>query len=205
LFSAPRQVRLLQGAEVLNGARSVEFAGGRVRIPSIEHQLVHLVGHSQIRHLGHALGRIGLRNRLEFAALVHWANEPIDWDAVFARFVAAGYRRPLLSLVLSLNDGGLCAVPVRGRVDPVTALQQRRIALQARSTSFAYIGSRLGWWISTLASQLEELDGGQRKGLENLKRLLAERGAIRRMAQAFLDRGGHLVHGLLPLIWLINQ
>ena len=155
LFFAPRQIRLLRGAKVLDGARIVEFAGGRVRIPSIEHQLVHLVGHGQIRHLGHALGRIGLRDRLEAAALVHRGNETIDWEAVFARFAASGYQRPLLSLLLSLKDGGLCAVPLTDRADLLTALQQRRIALQARSTALAYIGSRLGWWVSAFGSQIK--------------------------------------------------
>ena len=68
----------------------------RVRVPSIEHQLVHLIGHSQIRHFGHAFGRVSLRHRLEAAALVQWGRERIDWQAVSGRFVAAGYRRPLL-------------------------------------------------------------------------------------------------------------
>jgi hypothetical protein len=205
LFSAPRQVRLLAGLDVLRDARPVAFPGGRVRIPSIEHQLVHLVGHSQIRHLGHALGRISLRNRLEIAALVHWGNETIDWGAVFARFGATGYRRPLLSSLLSLKDGDWCAVPVTDKTDWLTAFHQRRIALQARSTILAYIGSRLGWWISALGSQIERLEGGQRKGIKNLKGLFSERGAIRRLTQAFVDRGGHLVHGLAPLSWFIIQ
>ncbi len=205
LFSAPRQVRLLAGRDVLRDARPVMFAAARVRIPSLEHQLVHLVGHSQIRHLGHALGRISLRNRLEIAALVHRGNDTIDWQAVFARFGATGYRRPLLSLLLSLRDGDWCAVPVTAETDWLTALQQRRIALQARSASFAYLGSRLGWWISALASQIEQLDGGQRKGVRNLKGLFSGRGAIRRLTQAFVDRGGHLVHALAPLSWLMIQ
>ena len=203
LFFGPRQIRLLRGAKVLDGARIVEFAGGRVRIPSIEHQLVHLVGHSQIRHLGHALGRIGLRDRLEAAALVHWGNETIDWEAVFARFAASGYQRPLLSLLLSLKDGGLCAVPVTGTPDLLTALQRRRIALQARSTTLAYIGSRLGWWVSAFGSQIS-LDRGQRKGITNLKRLFSEPGAIRKVTQAFLDRAEHLVHGFAPLSWVLT-
>jgi hypothetical protein len=203
LFFGPRQIRLLRGAKVLDGARIVEFAGGRVRIPSIEHQLVHLVAHSQIRHLGHALGRIGLRDRLEAAALVHRGNEAIDWEAVFARFVAVGYRRPLLSLLLSLKDGGLCAVPVKDRVDTLTALQQRRIALQARSAALGYIGSRVGWWASALGSQIKR-DGAQRKGITNLKRLFSEAGAIRKITQAFLDRAEHLVHGFAPLSWFFN-
>jgi hypothetical protein len=203
LFAAPRQQGLLHGAEVMDGARPVEFAGGRVRIPSIEHQLVHLIGHSQIRHLGHALGRVGLRTRLEMAALVHRGNQTIDWEAVFARFRATGYQRALLSSLLSLKDGDWCAVPLTDKTDLLTALQQRRIALQARSTAFAYVGSRVGWWVSAVGSQIR-LDEGERKGIKNLKRLFFERGALRKMTQAFLDRGGHLVHGLAPLSWFLT-
>ncbi len=70
--------------------------------PSAGHQLTHLIGHSQIRHLGHAFGRIALRDRLEAAALVHWGREAIDWQAVLARFGAAGYRRPLLAYLLAV-------------------------------------------------------------------------------------------------------
>jgi hypothetical protein len=201
LFFSPRQIRLLQGAEVLDSARVVEFAGGRARIPSIEHQLVHLVAHGQIRHLGHALGRISLRDRLEAAALVQWGQA--DWAAVFNRFAAVGYRRPLLSLLLSLNDGGLCHVPVTDRVDACTALQQRRIALQARSTALAYVGSRVGWWVSAVASQIKR-DDGQRKGITNLKMLFSEPGAIRKVTQAVRDRAEHLVHGVAPLTWFFN-
>jgi hypothetical protein len=146
-----------------------------------------------------------LRNRLEIATLVHWGNETIDWGAVFARFGATGYRRPLLSSLLSLKDGDWCAVPVTDKTDWLTAVHQRRIALQARSTTAAYIGSRLGWWISALGSQIEKLEGGQRKGIKNLTGLFSERGAIRRLTQAFVDRGGHLVHGLAPLSWFIIQ
>jgi hypothetical protein len=166
---------------------------------------VHLIGHSQIRHLGHACGRIALRHRLETAALARWADARIDWQAVAGRFIAGGYRRPLLSMLLALKDGGWCDVPVTYRIDPLTALQWRRIALQDRSPGFAYIGSRVGWWISALGSQLEESDGGERKGIDNLKMLISERGAVRRLAQAFLDRQSHLMHLVPPVSWLVAQ
>lgn len=205
VFGTPAQVRLLQALDIRNGSRPLAFGKAQVRIPSIEHQLVHLVGHSQIRHLGHAFGRISLRDRLEAAALVHWGHETIDWLAVSARFAHAGYRRPLLSFLLALKDGGWCAVPVTDRIDPLTALQQRRIALQARSTTAAYMGSRIGWWISEFKSQIEERDADQRRAVKNLKRLISERGAVRRMARASLDRRSHLMHVLPHLSWFVAQ
>jgi hypothetical protein len=203
LFCTPSQVRILCAADILERVRPAAFGDGRVRIPPVEHQLVHLIGHSQIRHFGHAFGRIGLRDRLEAAALVHRGHESIDWQAVFARFVAAGYRRPLLSLLLALDDGAWCAVPMTGRIDRLTALQRRRIALQARSATFAYVGSRVGWWISAFSSQTEKSDGGERKGINNLRRLISERGALRRMARALWERQRHLVHVSAYLTWLV--
>jgi hypothetical protein len=206
LFSTPRCVRLLPGETILAGARPARFGGARVRIPSAEHQLVHLIGHSQLRHLGHAFGRVALRHRLEAAALAHRERESIDWQAVLARFSAAGYRRPLLSFLLTLSDGAWCAVPMTERIGPLTALQRRRIALQAHSPTLSYIGSGVGWWVSTLRSQIQERDGDQRKAIVNLKRLIFERGGIRKMARAFLVRREHLMH-LLPylacLIWFV--
>jgi hypothetical protein len=200
-FCSPRQVRLLPAVHVLERARRISFGDAAVGIPSVEHQVLHLIGHCQIRHLGHAFGRVGLRHRLEAAALVQWGHEPIDWAAVSQRFMAAGYRRPLLAFLLALNDGGWCAVPLTARIDWLVALQRRRIALQARSTTFAYVGSRLGGWVSTLGSQLEH-EGGQFRALHNLRRLISERGAARRMAQAFWQRQRHLLHALPYLSWL---
>jgi hypothetical protein len=68
----------------------------------------------------------------------------------------------------------------------------------------AYVGSRVGWWISALASQIKR-DDGQRKGIANLKMLFSEPGAIRKMTQAFRDRAEHLVHGVAPLTWFFHH
>ncbi len=83
--------------------------------------------------------------------------------------------------------------------DPLTALQGRRIALQARSTTFAYLGAQVGWWLSAFRSQIEAREGGQRQAIKNLSGLISERGALRRLAQAFLSRRRHLLHLLLYL------
>ncbi|MGH6900292.1 MAG: nucleotidyltransferase family protein [Geminicoccaceae bacterium] len=205
LFPTPRQAGLLPAAEIFDGSRPAAFRGGRVRLPAIEHQLVHLIGHRQIRHFGHASGRITLGDRLEAAALLRWTAESIDWQAVSARFVAVGYRRPLLTFLLALHDGGWCAAPVPGRIDLLTALQRRRIALQARSTTFAYIGGLTGWWASELKSQIEARDGGQRKAIRNLRSLIFERGAVWRMARAFLDRRWDVMHALAHLSWIVAR
>ena len=203
LFSNPKQVGLLPAAEIVDASRSAVFGNGRVRLPSIEHQLVHLIGHSQIRHHGHACGHIGLRDRLEAAALVNWGHENVDWQAVHARFMAAKYRRPLLTFLLSLNDRGLCAVPAPARTDPITALQLHRVALQARSITFAHVSSFPGWCVAEVKSQIEERDSGQPRASKNLRRLIFERGAVCEMARSLMNRwsafAGHL--GCLVASW----
>ena len=188
LFSNPREVRLLQAREMLDASRPAAFGGMCVRLPSIEHQVMHLIGHSQLRHFGHAFGRIAWRDRLEAAALIHAAPGSIDWQAVLTRFAAAGYRRLLLSFLLSLKDGFLCTVPVPGKTDPLTALQQRRIALQARSTVMAHVGLWAAWSATKLKWQITERDAGRLRAIKNVKRLIFERGAPRRMARAFFDQ-----------------
>jgi hypothetical protein len=203
LFIGANDVRLLPAADVLNAARPAALGPISVRIPSVEHQLVHLIGHGQVRHLGHALGRIALRDRLEAAALVRWGPDRIDWEAVHGRFEAAGYRRPLLSFVLTLNAGAWCAVPMPGRADRLTILQQHRIELQDRSAACAYLGSRLGWWISALRSQFEVLEGGERRAIRTLRRLIGGRGGLREIGRAFADRQTHLMHALPLACWFL--
>jgi hypothetical protein len=197
VFGTPTQARLLRAQEIRHASRASAFGDARVRVPSVDHQTVHLIGHSQIRHHGHAFGRIGLRDRLETAALVRWGHETIDWRAVSRRFVAAGHRRPLLSWLLALNDDGWCGVPVPVGIDRLTALQRRRIALQARSTALAYIGARLGGWIDALGSELMRSDS------DNIGSAIAERGAVWRTAQALRRRQRHLAHLLLCVTLLV--
>jgi hypothetical protein len=200
-LSAPGDAGLLCAAEVFEASRPAAFGNLSARLPSLEHQLVHLIGHGQIRHMGYALGDLRLRDRLEAAALWRSAAGSIDLQAVSARFAAAGYRRPLATFLLALNDGGWCAVPVPERSDWLVALQRRRIALQARSTTFRCIGARAGDWVSAIRSQLVERDDGERRVMKNLKRMLFEAGAAARRARAFLDRGRHVVHVLPHLSW----
>jgi hypothetical protein len=203
LFFTPRHVRLLSAAELLAQASCVTFGAGRAYVPTAEHQLVHLIAHSQIRHLGHALGRVSLCDRLEAAALIRWGPATLDCSVVAARFGAAGYQRPLLSFLLALKDGDWCAVPLVDATGPRAALQQRRIALQARSAMCAYIGAQTGWWLSALRSQLEKQDDGKRQAIHHLQRLLSESGTIGQMIRAFSSRRDHLLRVFPYLTWLV--
>jgi hypothetical protein len=172
LFWTARKRRLLRGAEVIAAARSAALDGARVRLPSVEHQIAHLIGHSQIGHFNYIYGRIALRDRLEAAAMARWRSESIDWGAVHERFAVAGYRRPLRVFLLSLRDGGLLAPPTGRRVDALTALQQCRIALQARSPVMTRISLFIGWYVALLKMQIIERDPGSPGMLHSARKLL---------------------------------
>jgi hypothetical protein len=187
LFWRWRDAQLLRADEMLDHSRPATFNGLAIRLPSLEHQIVHLIGHSQIKHHDHALGRISWRDRLEAAALIRWAPKGVDWEAVFARFAVTGFRRPLLVFLLSLGDGFLCPVPAPGVIDPLTMLQQRRIASQARSAFLARVGLWAGWSASKLRWQIVDRDEGRPRIITSLRRLFLERGAGRRIARAFID------------------
>jgi hypothetical protein len=186
LFSTSSQVRLLTAAEVLRKSRPIEVGGRAARLPSIEHQLIHLIGHGQLKNFGHALGHVAWRDRLEAAALAQWAPGPIDWAALATRFAAAGHRRPWRVFVLALGDGALAALPTPRKVGLLTALQERRIAWQARSRTLAQISFWPIWCVALLRIQIEEREGGRPKLITTLRRLFFEHGAGQRMLRVLL-------------------
>jgi hypothetical protein len=189
LFSTRRRERLLRADEVLNASCRAAFQDAVVRLPSMAHQIVHLIGHRQLQDHNYAYGRIAWRDWFEAAALEHWAQEKIDWQAVLARFVAAGYRDPLLTFLLSLKGRDLCALPVPGRIGPLTSLHQRRLRLQAQSTTFAYVSSWAVWCVCELRRQVQEHDDtGRPRVIRNAKRLIFGRGAASEMARSLVGR-----------------
>lgn len=189
LFSTRRCQRLLRAEEVLNGARRAPFGDAMARLPSMAHQVVHLIGHTQLEDHNHAYGRMAWRDWFEAAALEHWGQEDIDWQVVLARFVTAGYRGPLLTFLLSLQTYSLGAVPVPGGIGPLTWLHQRRLSLQAHSTTFARISAWAIWCACELRHQVEVRDEvGQLRMFRNIKRLIFERGAASKMARGLVAR-----------------
>ena len=160
LFKTERQRRLLRAADVSGASQPMAFDGVRARLPSVDHQVVHLVGHSQISNHGHYCGRVQLRDRLEAAALERWSPERPGWADVAGRFAAAGYRHHLASFLLSLDDAGFARVPA-GVGTLAAGLHRRRLALQARSATMMRIGARLGWYAAVAREAV--LDPGARR------------------------------------------
>jgi hypothetical protein len=166
LFETERQRRLLRAAEVSGASRSMAFDGVRARLPSVDHQVVQLVGHSQISNHGHYCARVQLREWLEAAALERWSPERPGWAGVAGRFAAAGYPHHLASFLVSLDDAGFPRGPAGVGAGPLAAgLYRRRIALQARSATMMHIGARLGWYAA--AAEMV-LDPGTRRRLAQM-------------------------------------
>jgi hypothetical protein len=150
LLETPRQRRLLLAEELIEASRPIVFDNLQARLPSIEHQFVHLIGHCQILHQGHAYGRIALRDRLEAAALLRRSSGRVRWQSIFDHFGVAGYWRPLLIFLLALEDAGFGPAPVPARLDFFTRLQGRRVSLQARSPTAMWINLRAIYCASVL-------------------------------------------------------
>lgn len=192
LFWTTRRRQLLCGAEVITSSQPATLQGARVRLPSIEHQMTHLIGHSQLGHFNYVYGRIALRDRLEAAVLLRRRPAQIDWDAVHARFAVPGYRRPLQVFLLALHDGGLCALPTGSRFDTLKTLQARRIALQARSHALTRMSLFVGWYVVLFQLHVIDHDAGWGHVLQSLKRFVRHREARRRLAKILAQAGPHL-------------
>jgi hypothetical protein len=162
VFKRERQRRLLRAAEVSGASRPIAFDGVRARLPSVDHQVVHLVGHSQISDFGHYCARVQLRDRFEAAALEQWSPERPGWAGIADRFAAAGYRHQLESFLASLDDAGFPRAPA-GVETLAAGLHRRRIALQARSATMMRIGAQLGWYAAVAREAV--LDPGVRRRL----------------------------------------
>jgi hypothetical protein len=127
LLKTPRQQRLLNVVELIEASHPITFDNRRARLPSVEHQLVHLIAHCQVHHNGHAIGRVALRDRLEAATLLRRSADSVRWQSVLERFAAAGYRRPLQTFLLSLDDAGFDGAPAAAPLDFLTRLQGSRV------------------------------------------------------------------------------
>ena len=95
--------RLLAGEEVLRNSRLLEWRGVRVRMPSPEHLVTHLVLHSQIHHTYSERIWPPLRAMQDLAMLNRHFAARLDWAAVRERFRRQGEEHTLLLHLLQVN------------------------------------------------------------------------------------------------------
>ena len=105
--------KLLSGEDLLRGSSVKEWNGVRIRVPSPEHLVTHLILHSQLRH-GYSQ-RIWppLRALYDLAMLNRYFGSRLDWDKVRRRFRACDREPTLLLHLLQARKrwGCRCRLP----------------------------------------------------------------------------------------------
>lgn len=89
--------RFLTADEVVNASTSVRFGCARVRIPSAEHLMTHLIMHSQMHHGSCCRIWPSLRAMLDLVSLAR--RHTVPWDSIRSRFGFHG-QTTLLNLHL---------------------------------------------------------------------------------------------------------
>jgi hypothetical protein len=107
--------RLLSSDEVLRDARQLEWRGVRIRIPSPEHLVTHLILHSQIHHCYSERIWPPVRAMWDLALVSRHFAGWLKWNAVSDRFRRQGHEPSLqLHLVQTFSTLGLeCPMAIR--------------------------------------------------------------------------------------------
>lgn len=120
-FSDSVPAEVLPLAEICRDARPVDWNGLRLRVPSIEHRLLHNALHHQIQDGALRIPYpFALRQLLEFVQLcVTPAAEEVDWNASLSRLDLFGMGEPVRAYMLTAER--LFALPLPGGVTPKSA------------------------------------------------------------------------------------
>lgn len=95
---------LLSGAEVLRDSSLQEIDGVRIRIPSEEHLVTHLIMHSQLHHSYCERIWPPLRALYDLTMLDRQLSSRLVWRSVRERFVASGQESTLLLHMLQARQ-----------------------------------------------------------------------------------------------------
>jgi hypothetical protein len=98
--------KLLSGEDMLRDSSLIEpkgWSGARIRVPSPEHLVTHLILHSQLHHTYSERIWPPLRAMYDLAVLNRHYGSRLDWDSVRQRFRACGREPTLLLHLLQAN------------------------------------------------------------------------------------------------------
>ena len=106
---------LLPSSEVLEQSVCCEFGGARVRMPSPDHLVTHLIMHSQIQHPYNERIWPPLRAMIDLVFIRHRFDSEIDWLRIEQRFRKAGKSGVLAMHLLQVRDvlGAETPFPIR--------------------------------------------------------------------------------------------
>jgi hypothetical protein len=159
---------LLPASEVIDQSVPLEFAGTRVRVPSPEHLMVHLIMHSQIQHPYSERIWPPLRAMHDLVLLRRRFDGEIDWSGIERRFRSAGQSGVLAMHLLQVQDTLGMKTPFPIRLTGLRSLRwsRRKLLRGLPALRFldpvymcsAVIGKRLGLLRNALS-----LPGGWRE------------------------------------------
>ena len=95
---------LLPASEVLKQSVGLDFRSARVRVPSPEHMMTHLIMHSQIEHPYNERIWPPLRAMYDLVLLRQRFDSEIDWSAIERRFRKAGQFGVLALHLLQVQE-----------------------------------------------------------------------------------------------------
>jgi len=106
---------LLPASEVLEQSTRHEFGGARVRVPSPDHLMVHLIMHSQIQHPYNERIWPPLRAMYDLVLIQRRFESEIDWSSLEDRFRKAGQSGVLAMHLLRVREvlGAETPFPIR--------------------------------------------------------------------------------------------
>lgn len=174
--------RLLSADEVLRDSRLIEWRGVRIRIPSPEHLVTHLILHSQLHHCYSERVWPPVRAMRDLVLMARHFAGRIDWDAVSDRFRSQGHEASLqLHLLQTFRTFGLeCPMPIRPRGTVRLRLFRRWLLHYQPGLRFidpVYLAS------SALSRRLQFLRSisAVPGGMQQAARMLMRRGFYRRL------------------------
>lgn len=154
LFAHARDQQILSASAVLKAAIQIPIGNAVLGIPTLEHQLTHLIGHCQISNRGYACGRIALRDALEAKLLLGRPGAAAALAATELRFATSGVLRVLTTFVaflarLRMMPGDYPMPPL----DVVSRLQGHRLSIQ----SSYRLADEIGWWLGWHSVLMQKL------------------------------------------------
>ena len=135
-------------------AQALDWNGVQVRIPSLEHRLLHNALHHQLQDRGFAFDRRSLRQLLEFAQLRALPTAAaLDWPALLRHLDRVGAGDAVRGYLLATQ--GLFGQPLPIGVQPTAAVREaeRRFAYRLDHPRL----SRWRAWIARLPARLPRL------------------------------------------------
>ena len=124
--------QILPALELLAASRPIDFKGARLRIPSPEHLVTHLILHSQVRHPYRERIWPPLRAMYDLVSLNRRFAADLNWPSIERAFRSGGQLATLQLHLLQVEQTLGMPRPIPIRLTPLTRLRWMRRRLLTR-------------------------------------------------------------------------